>query len=87
MRELKAALPGKSFWGGVSAPIHIGQGKPEVVRKVVQDAFAAFGHRAFILKAVPSIRKHWPWENVLAMMDEWKRLRASGLPSEGKNQH
>ena len=77
MAELKAALPGKSFWGGLSAPVHIGKGTPETVRQAVRDAFRAFGNTGFILKAVPSIRAHWPWENVLAMVDEWKRLRAS----------
>ena len=75
MAELKKALPGKSFWGGISAPVHIGEGTPEKVRKAVREAFSAFGKRGFILKAVPSIRAHWPWENVLAMVDEWKRLR------------
>jgi len=76
MADLKAALPGKSFWGGVSSPIHIGEGTPETVRRAVKKAFSAFGNRGFILKAVPSIRAHWPWENVLAMVDEWKQLRA-----------
>jgi hypothetical protein len=75
MANLKAALPGKSFWGGVSAPMHIGEGSPETVRQAVRDAFRAFGNKGFILKAVPSIRAHWPWENVLAMVNEWKRLR------------
>ena len=75
MADLKAALPGKSFWGGVSAPIHLGEGSPEIARQAVRDAFRAFGNTGFILKAVPSIRAHWPWENALAMVDEWKRLR------------
>jgi hypothetical protein len=41
----------------------------------VRDAFATFGKRGLILSAVPSIRAHWPWENALAMFDEWRRLR------------
>jgi len=75
LRELAAALPGKSFWGGVSAPIHIGEGTPEGARAAVRGAFEALAGRGFLLKAVPSIRAHWPWENVLAMIDEWKALR------------
>jgi len=75
LKDLAAALPRKSFWGGLSAPIHIGEGTPETVREAVQLAFDAFGKRGFLLKAVPSIRAHWPWENVLAMIDEWKALR------------
>ena len=75
LRQVAAALPGKSFWGGLSAPMHIGRGTPEAVRQAVREAFAAFGRRGFLLKAVPSIRAHWPWENVLAMIDEWRSLR------------
>ncbi len=65
------------YLGGVSAPIQIGQGKLETVRKAVQNAFQVFGRRGFILHAVPSIREQWPWENVQAFIDEWKRLRAA----------
>ncbi len=72
---LRAALPGKCIWGGVSAQMHIGEGTPETVRRKVRDAFEAFGNRGFILAAVPFIRAHRPWENVMAMIDEWKRLR------------
>jgi uroporphyrinogen-III decarboxylase len=72
--KLRQALPGKSFWGGISAPMHIGEGTPRTVREAVRSAFAGFGPKGFILKAVPSIRRHWPWENVLAMIDEWKKL-------------
>jgi len=64
-----------STWGGVSGPIHIGEGTPEIARQAVRDAFATFGKRRLVLSAVPSIRAHWPWENALAMFDEWRRLR------------
>ena len=72
---LRAAVPGKCIWGGVSAQMHIGEGTPETVRRAVRDAFSAFGNKGFILEAVPFIRAHRPWKNVLAMIDEWKRLR------------
>lgn len=76
MREIKEELGDKkSFWGGISAPEHIGRGTPDEVRKAVRKAFSDFGHRGFILKVVPSIRSIWPWENVLAMIDEWKKIR------------
>lgn len=45
-------------------------------RQAVREAFATFGPRGLVLNAVPSIRTHWPWENALAMFDEWRRLRA-----------
>ncbi|MEW6357463.1 MAG: uroporphyrinogen decarboxylase family protein [Planctomycetota bacterium] len=65
----------KCIWAGVSGPIHIGEGSPEEVRAAVREAAATFGRRGFILSAVPSIRPHWPWENVMAMIDEWKKVR------------
>lgn len=64
-----------AIWGGISGPIHIGEGTPEIARQAVRDAFATFGPRGLVLSAVPSIRAHWPWENALAMFDEWRRLR------------
>jgi len=66
----------KSFWTGLSAPLHIGMGSTEDVRKAVRKAFDIFGHRGFLLSAVPSIRRNWPWENVEAMMDEYRAITA-----------
>jgi uroporphyrinogen-III decarboxylase len=63
------------LWGGVSAPMHIGEGRPEEVRAAVRQAVEIFGRRGFILTAVPSIRPHWAWENVVAMLDEWRKVR------------
>lgn len=65
----------KCLWGGVSAPMHLGEGKPEEVRAAVRKAVDVFGRRGFILTAVPSIRPYWPWENVTAMLDEWRNVR------------
>lgn len=64
-----------AIWGGVSGPIHIGEGTPEIARQAVRDAFGAFGPRGLVLCAVPSIRAHWRRENVEAMFDEWRSLR------------
>ena len=66
-----------AIWGGVSGPIHIGEGTPEVARQAVRDAFSVFGSRGLVLSAVPSTRAHWPWENSLAMFDEWRKLRGA----------
>lgn len=64
-----------AIWGGVSGPIHIGEGTPEIARQAVREAFRLFGPRGLVLNAVPSIRAHWPWENALAMFDECRKLR------------
>jgi uroporphyrinogen-III decarboxylase len=55
--------------------MHIGEGKPEEVRAAVRQSVEIFGKRGFILTTVPSIRPHWSWENVMAMLDEWRKVR------------
>ena len=40
---------------------------------------AIFGRTGFLLQAVPSIRRHWPWEeNLAAMIDECRRVASTG---------
>jgi len=76
MRLVAQKLCGRhAIWGGVSGPIHIGEGSPDIARQAVRNAFETFGARGLVLGAVPSIRAHWPWENALAMFDEWRLLR------------
>ena len=65
-----------AIWGGVSAAMHIGEGTTDEVRQAVRDAFALFGPRGLVLHAANSFRAYWPWENALAMLDEWRRLRS-----------
>jgi hypothetical protein len=64
-----------AIWGGVSGPVHIGHGTPETARQAVREAMDTFGPRGLVLNAVPSIRAHWPRENVEAMFDEWRQVR------------
>jgi len=79
--------PISCIWGGLSAPIHIGEGTPEKVRAAVREFYETFGKRGTILLAGPSIRPHWAWENVMAMIDEWAkgndRQRARGKGQRG----
>ena len=76
LRKIVEVLGGrKSFWTGLSAPLHIGRGSPQDVRRAVRSAFDVFGRTGFLLTAVPSIRRHWPWEqNLGAMMAEYRKL-------------
>ncbi|MDP6355721.1 MAG: uroporphyrinogen decarboxylase family protein [Planctomycetota bacterium] len=76
LKEIVSALgERKSFWTGLSAPMHIGLGSQEDVREAVRAAFDIFGQRGFLLMAVPSVRRHWPWkENISAMMDEYRAI-------------
>ena len=77
MRVVADKLCGRhAIWGGVSGPMHVGESTPQGVRQAVRDAFAVFGKKGLVLSAVPSIRAHWPWENALAMFDEWRARRS-----------
>jgi len=71
-REL---APVSCIWGGLSAPMDIGEGTPEGVRAAVREFYGTFGRIGTILLAGPSIRPQWPWENVMAMIDEWQKQR------------
>jgi uroporphyrinogen-III decarboxylase len=64
----------KSFWTGPSNTFHMYE-TPDVVRQAVRDAFAAFAKTGLILAACSSIHPMMPWENTLAMVDEWRKLR------------
>ena len=46
-----------------------------LVRQAVRDVFAAFGKRGLIIGPCPSAHSIMPWQNTLAMVDEWKKLR------------
>lgn len=67
----------KSFWTGPSNTFHMYANDPEVVRQAVRDVFAAFGATGLIISACSSIHPMMPWQNTLAMIDEWKKLRAT----------
>jgi uroporphyrinogen-III decarboxylase len=65
----------KSFWTGPSNTFHMYADDPEVVRKAVRDVFAAFGKTGLIISAVSSVHPMMPWENTVAMLEEWRALR------------
>jgi uroporphyrinogen-III decarboxylase len=75
-QDVYDAVGGKvCVWSGVSTPGHINNGTEEEVRNAVRNAMDVFGSRGFILGITNSIRNYMPWENVLAMVDEWKKCR------------
>jgi hypothetical protein len=65
----------KSFWTGPSNTFHMYAKDPEEVRQAVRDAFAAFGKTGLLIAAVSSTHPMMPWENTLAMVEEWRKLR------------
>lgn len=60
---------------GPSDTIHLPYEKPDEVRQAVRMVFEVFGRTGLILTPVSSAKAVFPWENVLAMVDEWKRWR------------
>ena len=64
----------KSFWTGPSNTFHMYE-KPSVVRQAVRDVFAAFGRTGLLITAASSAHPMMPWENTIAMIDEWRKLR------------
>lgn len=65
----------KSFWTGPSSSYQLQDKNPEVTRQAVRDCRRVFGQTGFILSPAPSAHSIMPWENVLAMIAEWKELR------------
>lgn len=77
LSAIREGLPGKSIWGGISAPEHIGRGTPDQTERAVEKAFEVCGRRGFILGPRANIRSHWPWENIMACDKAWRRCRGT----------
>ncbi len=63
-----------SFWTGPSDTVHMPYERPEEVRGAVRHVFEAFGKTGLLITPCSSAKATFPWENVLAMVDEWKKL-------------
>ncbi|MBI4026568.1 MAG: hypothetical protein HY360_16395 [Verrucomicrobia bacterium] len=64
-----------SFWTGPSDTLHMPVDMPDDVRKAVQYVFNAFGRTGLLITPCSSSKAVFPWTNVLAMIEEWKKLR------------
>lgn len=65
----------KSFWIGPSSTYQLQEKDPEVTREAVRECFRVFGREGLLITACPSAHSIMPWENTLAMIDEWSKLR------------
>ncbi len=66
----------KSLWVGPSSIFHLWKG-PDATRQAVRSVFDVFSDRkGLILTPCVSAHSIIPWESSLAMIEEWKRLRA-----------
>jgi hypothetical protein len=65
----------RSYWIGPRSVHHISQGTPEAVRAAVRLCFEVLGRRGLIIGPCPSMHSIMPWENFMAMIEEWKLWR------------
>jgi len=47
----------------------------DMPRKAMRELFDVFGKEGLIITPSPSVHSIMPWDNFLAMVDEWKQLR------------
>lgn len=73
VRDVLAGV--SSFWTGPSSTYHLWKG-PEPTRAAVRRTFEVFGRTGLILSPCVSAHSIMPWESTLAMIDEWRELRA-----------
>ncbi|HBP37241.1 MAG TPA: hypothetical protein DD640_00555, partial [Clostridiales bacterium] len=66
----------KSLLIGPSSPYHMCSDNPEDVRNAVRSVFQIFGRRGLLLGSCASMQPYMPWANLVAMVDEWKKLRS-----------
>lgn len=66
----------KSFMIGPSSTYHIWQDDPEITRDAVRECFDVIGKKGLLIKPCASVHSIMPWGNTVAMVDEWKKLRA-----------
>jgi len=67
-----------SSWTGVSTPVLLVSGTEQEVRAEVRRCLDVLGPQGLILGVTNSIRSNCRWENVLVMVDEWKRAAYNG---------
>ena len=76
IRAIQAKLGDrKSFWLGPPSQTRLWAKDGGPARQGVREAFEVFGKTGLILSASVSSHSIMPWENTLAMIDEWKKLR------------
>ena len=61
---------------GPGSTYHIWKDDPELTRGAVRQCFEVFGRRGLIITPCVSVHSIMLWQNALAMIDEWKKLRA-----------
>jgi len=74
--KIKDKLFGKkSLFIGPSSTHHLWNPDPKVTRNAVRKVYETLGKTGVILGPCVSMHNIMPWENLLVMIDEWKKLR------------
>jgi len=74
-KVIRDSLPGKAIFGGISGPEHLSRGTPETINAALEASFKIMGKKGFIVGPCVGFRSNWPWENLMALSEAWKRLR------------
>ena len=73
LQTVRRELGGRvAIAGGVNAPLTLGKGSPEQIRRQVREAIETLGPAGFILEPVDSLFPDTPWSAVKIMIDAWK---------------
>lgn len=74
-KRLKDKLGDKtSFFTGPSDTIHMPWDDTKKVREAIRYIFEIFDKTGLLITPCSSAKAVYPWDNVLAMIDEWRRL-------------
>ena len=74
-RLVESQPEGRSYLIGPSSVYHLWQDDPEPARAAVRRCFEVIGKRGLLISPCPSIHSIMPWNNMLAIIDEWRDLR------------
>jgi len=76
LSKMRDAMAGqKSFWMGPSSVYHMAGDDPAPPRRALRQMFDVLGKQGLIVTPSPSVHSIMPWDNFLALVDEWKKLR------------
>jgi hypothetical protein len=75
-QKVKAKLGDRmAFFTGPSDTIHLPYDNPGATRDAVRKVFEIFSRKGLLLTCCSSSKAVFPWSNMEAMFDEWKKLR------------
>lgn len=76
LKQLKEKVKNKiCLFGGINAPITIGEGTKEQIKEAVKNAIDVLSPGGgLILSAIDTLEDWFPWENIEHMINSWKKF-------------